>query len=340
MLDIGKLKDIPKKPGCYKYFDIYGNIIYIGKSKNLYNRVNSYFINSSSRNEKIQSLIVNIENMEYILTDSELDALILEYELIKKYRPIYNTAMKRDKKRPYLRISKDVYPALNACFDINDDSNYYSFFRDENHILETLELFSKIWKLPRCNRDNFIKSSSICIYYSMGECLGPCDRRIESEEYNIIVDNAISFLNRENRSIIEELNRKMEYHSQCFEFEKANDTKKIIGDMERLYCRASRIYNYPKDKNILVIIRAYNEDLISLFIVKNSIILKELRNIKDFDRNTIKNFLKIGDLDSIDSQDKIIGNGLLEITADKIFIEIEDDIEIHLNIIKNFIDNK
>lgn len=324
-INIEILKELPKSPGCYKFFDKYNNIIYVGKSKNIYKRVNSYFYKSSIENERLYELIKRIYNIEYQLVDSELDALILEYILIKKYKPWFNSQMKPDKIRPFLKISiNEEYPSFSIVKEIEDDNSlYYSYFTDEDDIKNTLEIFSEIYKTPRCIKESFKNIKVPCLYFSLNKCKGPCVKKIDRNSYEILVEKIIKFLNREDISIINDMKNNMEYFSEKEEFEKANYYKNLYENLIRLNLRSKKLFEYPKDKDILVLIKSYNEKNISLFYVKNKKCINRINFKKSISKEKVLKFLNNKKI-KIKEESLLIAKALTEIQGKKLFLNIDD----------------
>ena len=223
-----KLESLPSNPGCYLYKDNIGEIIYVGKAKNLKNRVKSYF--TGSHNKKTQILVSKIEDLEYIIVNSEKEALILENNLIKKYRPYYNIRLKDDKSYPYLMITKEEHPrlVLTRKYKKNNKNIYFGPYVDSKSASRVKQILDKIYPLRRCNP----AEKRPCMYYQIGECIGPCAKEISQEEYKKQIAKIRSFLNGDTKEILNDLSEKMKNHINNLEFESAAQIHNFIKSIE------------------------------------------------------------------------------------------------------------
>ena len=235
--DIKKqIKLMPKLPGCYQYFDKNGEIIYIGKAKNLYNRVNSYFVGDKKDSPKLQVMVPQIVKVECIVVNTEVEALILESELIKKYKPKYNILLKDDKKFPYFLITDEEYPRITVVRKANKNmqkGKYFGPYTDSRAMYCTLETLGKIFPLKKCKTPKF--KSRPCLYYDIGQCSAPCQKLITSEDYKKILKDVELFLSGRQGELLKALENEMKKASDNLEFEKAaryrdsyNDIKKTM----------------------------------------------------------------------------------------------------------------
>lgn len=223
-----KLESLPSNPGCYLYKDNIGEIIYVGKAKNLKNRVKSYF--TGTHNKKTQILVSKIEDLEYIIVNSEKEALILENNLIKKYRPYYNIRLKDDKSYPYLMITKEEHPRLilTRKYKKNNKNIYFGPYVDSKSASQVKQILDKIYPLRRCNPIE----KRPCMYYQIGECIGPCAKKISQEEYKKQIVKIREFLNGDTKKILEDLSEKMKNHINNLEFESAAQIHNYIKSIE------------------------------------------------------------------------------------------------------------
>ena len=223
-----KLELIPENPGCYLYKDNIGEIIYIGKAKNLKNRVKSYF--TGTHNKKTQTLVSKIEDLEYIIVNSEKEALLLENNLIKKYRPYFNIRLKDDKSYPYLMITKEEHPRLimTRKYKKNNKNIYFGPYVDIKSAAEVKKILDKIYPLRKCNP----VEKRPCMYYQIGECIGPCAKKITPEDYKIQISKIKSFLTGNTREILTDLKNKMQNHIKNLEFEAAGQIHSFIRSIE------------------------------------------------------------------------------------------------------------
>ena len=223
-----KLELLPDNPGCYLYKDNIGEIIYVGKAKNLKNRVKSYF--TGTHNKKTQTLVSKIEDFEYIIVNSEKEALLLENNLIKKYRPYFNIRLKDDKSYPYLMITKEEHPRLlmTRKYKKSNKNIYFGPYVDIKSAMEVKKILDKIYPLRKCNP----VEKRPCMYYQIGECIGPCAKKITPDEYKTQINKIKSFLTGNTKEILEDLNNKMQDHVKNLEFEAAGQIHSYIKSIE------------------------------------------------------------------------------------------------------------
>ena len=181
-----KLANLPKKPGCYQMLDENREIIYVGKAKNLYNRVRSYF--TGSHDAKTTKMISNIHDIEYIVTSTETEAFILEMNLIKKHRPKYNIMLMDDKRYPYICITDEDYPRVYYTRDLSEKGRYYGPYPDAFAAREVVDLINRIYPLR-----NVGASKKECLYYHIGQCLAPCIIPIDPQKFREMTDEINNF---------------------------------------------------------------------------------------------------------------------------------------------------
>ena len=223
-----KLELLPDNPGCYLYKDNIGEIIYVGKAKNLKNRVKSYF--TGTHNKKTQTLVSKIEDLEYIIVNSEKEALLLENNLIKKYRPYFNIRLKDDKSYPYLIITKEEHPRLlmTRKYKKNNKNIYFGPYVDIKSATEVKKILDKIYPLRKCNP----VEKRPCMYYQIGECIGPCAKKITANDYKSQISKIKSFLTGNTKEILADLQSKMQEHIKNLEFEAAGQVHNYIKSIE------------------------------------------------------------------------------------------------------------
>ena len=223
-----KLELLPDNPGCYLYKDNIGEIIYVGKAKNLKNRVKSYF--TGTHNKKTQTLVSKIEDLEYIIVNSEKEALLLENNLIKKYRPYFNIRLKDDKSYPYLMITKEEHPRLlmTRKYKKNNKNIYFGPYVDIKSATEVKKILDKIYPLRKCNP----VEKRPCMYYQIGECIGPCAKKITADDYKSQISKIKSFLTGNTKEILADLQNKMQEHIKNLEFEAAGQIHSYIKSIE------------------------------------------------------------------------------------------------------------
>ncbi|WP_404453396.1 excinuclease ABC subunit UvrC [Virgibacillus necropolis] len=222
-----KLAVLPMQPGCYLMKDKHGTIIYVGKSKALKNRVKSYFIGANDR--KTQRLVSEIQDFEYIVTTSEIEALILEMNLIKKYDPKYNVLLKDDKSYPYLKITSERHPRLLVVRKVKKDKGkYFGPYPNVIAARETKKLLDRLYPLRKCDK----MPDRVCLYYHMKQCLAPCVYPVSEETNSSIVQSISSFLNGGHKEIKKDIKEKMYQASEDLDFERAKELRDQIQHIE------------------------------------------------------------------------------------------------------------
>ena len=230
-----KVKHIPELPGSYQFKNNKGIVIYVGKAKNLKKRVSSYF--TGSHNAKTARMIRYIEDIEYIITSSELDALLLELNLIKKYNPRYNIMLTDDKTYPYIEITNERHPKLIVTRKINKKSkNFFGPYPNVSAARETVKLLRKLYPLRKC--DKLPKTE--CLYYYMGQCLAPCINDVAISEYDEIITGIRKFLKGDIKDVVVSLEAKMHDASEKLEFERALEYKQTIEHVKTTTNRQSK----------------------------------------------------------------------------------------------------
>ncbi|MCM3357729.1 excinuclease ABC subunit UvrC [Psychrobacillus sp. MER TA 171] len=220
---------LPDQPGCYLMKDRQGVIIYVGKAKILKNRVRSYF--TGSHDGKTQRLVQEIVDFEYIVTSSELEALILELHLIKKHDPKYNVMLKDDKTYPYIKITAEKNPKLIITRQVKKDKGkYFGPYPNSHSAHETKKLLDRLYPLRKCQK----LPSQVCLYYHIGQCLAPCVKEIEEETYTEIIHGISSFLNGGHAAVKKELTEKMNAAAEQLEFERAKEYRDQIAHIDQV----------------------------------------------------------------------------------------------------------
>ncbi|MDT9756407.1 MULTISPECIES: excinuclease ABC subunit UvrC [Heyndrickxia] len=222
-----KLALLPAQPGCYLMKDRQGTIIYVGKAKILKNRVRSYF--SGSHDAKTQRLVSEIEDFEYIVTSSNIEALILEINLIKKHDPKYNIMLKDDKTYPYIKLTHERHPRLITTRKVKKDKGkYFGPYPNVQAANETKKLLDRLYPLRKCTN----MPDRVCLYYHLGQCLAPCVNEVKEETYKEIIDQITRFLNGGYTEIKKELEEKMHEAAEKLEFERAKEYRDQIANIE------------------------------------------------------------------------------------------------------------
>lgn len=275
-----QVKLMPKLPGCYQYFDATGEIIYIGKAKNLYNRVSSYFIGDKKDSPKLQVMVPQIKKIECIVVNSEVEALILENELIKKHKPKYNILLKDDKKFPYFLITKEEYPRLTVIRKANKNAlkgRYYGPYTDIRAMHATLEVINKLFPIKKCTTPKY--KSRPCLYYDINQCCAPCQKKISKEDYEKIIKNVELFLSGKRKELIKKLKEQMEKSSKKQDFETALLMRNSILDIEKTMEKQHVVFETQKaNHDYIAISNSSNIICVSILQIRQG----RLINKKDF----------------------------------------------------------
>ncbi len=230
------IKDIPKKPGIYMMKDKESNIIYVGKAISLRNRVSQYF-NKNVKTARIEKMTTLVHDIEYIVTNNEVEALNLECNYIKNLSPKFNVMLKDDKTYPYLKISvKDKYPTMYITRrKLDDGSLYFGPYTSVKSIREVMNLIKEIFPIKRC-KYNLEKNKNIrpCLYYDIGRCIGPCKKEVDTLEYSSMIKQIIMFLNGKNKEVRDEIKRQIDKCIENLEFEKAEKLKERLIAIEKV----------------------------------------------------------------------------------------------------------
>ena len=222
-----KLSEVPQSPGCYLFKNAAGEIIYVGKAKVLKNRVRSYFLKGTSKDGKTLLLVKKIESVDWIVTDNEVEALILEANLIKEHLPRYNITLKDDKSFPYIRITNEPYPQVFLTRKVvRDGSKYLGPFTNVKKVRDALKIVKKVFSIRSCSYhidDDFIKEKKVkvCLDYHIDKCEGPCEGLVSQEDYYLMLRQVEDYLNGKTTSVISYLTKKMKAAAVEEEFEEA-----------------------------------------------------------------------------------------------------------------------
>ena len=278
MFDIQEeLKKLPAKPGVYLMHNAQDEIIYVGKARILKNRVRQYFQSGYKRSIKIEHMVSHIAYFEYIITDSELEALVLECNLIKEHRPHYNTMLKDDKSYPYIKVTvQEDYPRILFCRNVKrDKSKYFGPYTSAGAVKETIELMHKVYKIRNCNRllPRDIGKERPCLYHQINQCDAPCQGLVSKEEYKKNVEQALCFLNGDDKKIIQDLEEKMQAAAAELEFEQAAEYRDLIDNVKRIGEKQKINHTDGDDRDIIALAKAGDEAVISIFFIRNGKLL-------------------------------------------------------------------
>lgn len=269
-----ELKKLPAKPGVYIMRDKHDTIIYVGKAISLKNRVRQYFQSSRNLMPKIVKMVSKIDHFEYIITDSEVEALVLESNLIKEHMPRYNTMLKDDKSYPYIKVTvQEAYPRVMMTRQVKKDkAKYFGPYTSVLAVKDTLDLLRKIYQIRSCNRNlpRDIGKERACLYYHIKQCSGPCQGYISEEEYKKSVDQIIEFLNGNFNEVLSMLENKMMNASENMEFEEAAGYRDLMTSVKQM-AQKQKITNMSnqEDKDIIAFARAGDEAVVQVFFIRN-----------------------------------------------------------------------
>ena len=298
MFDIqDQLKKLPAEPGVYLMKDEHDKIIYVGKAISLKKRVRQYFQSSKNHSSKVKSMVKNIKSFEYIITDSELEALILECNLIKKYRPKYNVLLRDDKTYPYIKVTvnEDFPRVLKVRKVLRDKAKYFGPYTNVEAVNDTLEVIRNIYPIRTCNVDidRAIKNNMRpCLNHHIKRCVGPCTGNVSKEEYNKMIEEIILFLSGKEEKLIEILKEKMNKCSMEFNFEEAAIYRDKIINLQEMM-QKQKIDISTDDINQDIIAMAYNDEeacVQAFFIRHGKIVGREhfiLEGTKDSSKESI-----------------------------------------------------
>ena len=260
------IKLVPEQPGCYLYYDAKGEIIYVGKAKNLKRRVYSYF-HKQHESPKTNILVSQIEKLEYIITDSEVEALILESHLIKKHKPKYNILLKDDKKYPYFLITDEDFPRIQVVRKKNlnpDKGRFYGPYTDVGAMYATLEFLKKLFPLKQCKTPKF--SNRPCLYYHIGKCLAPCQGKVTPEEYQKLIHQVELFLSGKQTELLKQIQEQMQKYAETEQFEKAAKMRDSYLDLQKTLERQKVVYENTKlNEDIIAVL--YEDGILAIVIM-------------------------------------------------------------------------
>jgi len=269
-----KLDSLPHKAGVYIYRDRADRVIYVGKSIHLRDRVRSYFHASALEDAKTRELVSHIHELEFIITDTELEALILECELIKKYRPRYNVRLKDDKHYPYIKITwAEDFPRIFASRRMEQDgSRYYGPYASSSAVHRTLDLLRKLFPYRTCNREITGNDRRPCLYYHIGRCLGPCIGEVGSEEYRPVIERVCKFLEGRDQEIITDLEQRMRAAAEGLDYELAAVYRDQIHAIRQI-TEQKIVSGIRKDQDVVAFARDDGHACVQVFFIRNGKII-------------------------------------------------------------------
>ena len=268
-----ELKKLPGQPGVYIMHDAKDAIIYVGKAISLKNRVRQYFQSSRDKTAKIKQMVSKIARFEYIVTDSELEALVLECNLIKEHRPRYNTMLKDDKTYPYIKVTaSEEYPRILFSRQMKKDKNkYFGPFTSAGAVKDTIELIRKIYRIRACSRKlpQDMGKDRPCLYYHIHQCDAPCQGYISQADYQKSVKQAIGFLNGQYEPVMKYLEEKMRTASETMEFEKAIEYRDLLDSVRKVAQKQKITSQSMEDRDIIAMAKDERDAVVQVFFVRD-----------------------------------------------------------------------
>ncbi len=274
-----ELKKLPDKPGVYIMHNENHAVLYVGKAVSLHNRVRQYFQSGHGHNNspKIAKMVSQIAYFEYIVTGSEMEALVLECNLIKEHRPKYNTLMTDDKGYPYIRITvEEDYPRILYSHQMKRNrSKYFGPYTNSRAVKEIILLLRKLYRIRSCNKSlpKMIGKDRPCLYYQIGQCSGPCNALISKEDYRHSIDEAIQFLNGNYKEVAEGLKQQMNTCAEDLEFEKAAEIRDLIDSIYHIMDKQRITDTEGDDRDIIAMARNETDSVISVFFIREGQLL-------------------------------------------------------------------
>lgn len=268
-----ELKKLPGQPGVYIMHDAKDAIIYVGKAISLKNRVRQYFQSSRDKTAKIKQMVSKIARFEYIVTDSELEALVLECNLIKEHRPRYNTMLKDDKTYPYIKVTaSEEYPRILFSRQMKKDKNkYFGPFTSAGAVKDTIDLIRKIYRIRACSRKlpQDMGKDRPCLYYHIHQCDAPCQGYISQADYQKSVKQAIGFLNGQYEPVMKYLEEKMRTASETMEFEKAIEYRDLLDSVRKVAQKQKITSQSMEDRDIIAMAKDERDAVVQVFFVRD-----------------------------------------------------------------------
>lgn len=269
-----ELKKLPAKPGVYLMHDEKDEIIYVGKAISLKNRVRQYFQSSRNKGVKIEQMVTHIRRFEYIVTDSELEALVLECNLIKEYRPKYNTMLVDDKTYPFIKVTvQEPFPRIMMVHrQAKDKAKYFGPFTSSQAVKDIIDMVRKLYRLRSCGRTlpRDIGKERPCLYYHIKQCDAPCQGYISSDQYRESIDEVVKFLSGHYDGILKELEEKMLEASEQMEFEKAIEYRELISSVKKI-SEKQKITDAGRpgeDRDVLAVAREEGDAVVQVFFIR------------------------------------------------------------------------
>ena len=267
-----EFKKLPAQPGVYLMHDAKDEIIYVGKAVSLKNRVRQYFQSSRNKTAKIEQMVSRIARFEYIITDSELEALVLECNLIKEYRPRYNTMLKDDKTYPYIKVTVgEPFPRVQFSRQMKKDkSRYFGPYTSAGAVKDTIELIHKLYKIRTCNRSlpKDIGKERPCLNYHIKQCDAPCQGYISQEEYRERIEQVVEFLSGKYDKILKRLEKSMMEASEAMDYEKAIEYRDLLNSVKQVAQKQKITSGSTDDRDVIAMARDEQDAVVQVFFVR------------------------------------------------------------------------
>jgi excinuclease ABC subunit C len=290
-----QLKLLPDKPGVYIMKDVDGQIIYIGKAVSLKNRVRQYFQSSKNHAPKVRAMVENIEEFEYIITDSELEALILECNLIKKHKPKYNILLKDDKHYPYIKVTiHEDYPRVIMTRKIDKDkARYFGPYSGAYAVRETIEIIKKLFPIRTCNRVMGKNTRERpCLNHYIGRCVAPCQGDVNKDEYKNMMKDICLFLSGKQEELISEMEKKMSNAAEAMEYEKAAEYRNKIAAIKQIQEKQKVLSSALEDEDVIAFAQSEDKTCVQIFFIRGGkLIGREHFMLEDVNHSSIKELL-------------------------------------------------
>ncbi len=269
------VETLPHRPGVYLMRDVGGTVIYVGKAIDLRNRVRTYFQPSSWEDAKVRAIVSEIGDLEFIVTDSELEALILEANLIKEHRPRYNVRLKDDKRYPYIKITwADPFPRVLITRRMEQDgSRYFGPFTSSAAVRQTLELLRKSFPYLTCDREIHGHDTRPCLYYDIKLCLGPCIGAVTQEEYRAMIQDLVRFLEGRSDQVIADLEARMRAAADALDFEQAASLRDQLRSVRRIVEQQKIVSSISSDQDVIAFARADGDACVQVFFIRGGKLL-------------------------------------------------------------------
>lgn len=290
-----KLSNLPTSPGVYIMKDENGNVIYVGKAVNLRNRVRQYFQNFQAMPPKTKLMVKKIKDLDYIVTDNEVEALILECNLIKEYRPKYNVLLRDDKNYQYIKITNEMFPRLVTTRKVEKDgSRYFGPYVSGYSVKQTVELLKSLFMLRTCKKKfpDQLGKGRPCLNFYIEKCLGVCKGDVSEEEYQKLVDRAVKVLSGKGDEIVQELKAKMFEYAENLMFEKAQEIKNKLSSLEQIITKQKVVYADDRSEDVINFAKDDTHIAIVVLIIRNGKLINKEEFVLKAEEDTFERFLE------------------------------------------------